>query len=97
MSEIRVVNAEDLKRRVAVEFEYTHSVGAFLKLIDEMPPVKEVETVKQGVWLYTEAEGGLKYWLCSNCRNSYHKKNPHDMKRCYRCGAYMRMDDGYSR
>ena len=97
MNEGKIVSADDLKRRVKEHFEHTHSVDAFLRMIDDMPPVRDVEAVKEGVWLYTEAEGGLKYWLCSYCRNSYHKKNPHDMKRCYRCGAYMRMNDDYAR
>ena len=87
----KVVSVDELKRRVAERFENTQGVNAFLKLIDDTPPAKDVETVKDGVWLYTEAEGGLKYWLCSNCRDAFWRKNPHDMNRCYRCGARMRL------
>ena len=92
MNDGKLISADDLKRRVADTFEITRDVAVFLRMIDDAPQVKDVEPVKEGVWVYTEAEGGLKYWLCSNCRNSYHKKNPHDMKRCYCCGAYMRME-----
>lgn len=92
MNEGKIISADELKRKVVEQFEQTRSVNAFLKMIDDEPAITDIEPVKEGVWLYTEAEGGLKYWLCSNCRDSYHKKNPHDMRRCYRCGAYMRME-----
>lgn len=91
MNDGKVISADELKRRVAERFENTQGVNAFLHLIDDTPPAKGVEAVKDGVWLYTEAEGGLKYWLCSNCRDAFWRKNPHDMNRCYRCGARMRL------
>ena len=62
---------------------------AVTSAVDSLPPI---ELVKNGVWEYTTAEGGLHYWLCSACRSAYHRKDPRDMQRCYRCGAHMRME-----
>ena len=87
----KIIDANFLKQAVRKKFEQTQTVIGFIQTIDGMPAVEDVEKVEHGVWLYTEAEGGLKYWLCSNCRRSYHKKDPHDMKRCYQCGAHMNM------
>lgn len=54
----------------------------------------EAETRERtkGVWVYTEVTGGLRYWYCSACKNAYHRKDPHDRKYCYYCGAKMKME-----
>lgn len=85
----KIIEADFLKRLVLKKFEYTQTVSAFIATIDSVPDAEDTEKKEYGVWIYTEAEGGLKYWLCSNCRNAFWRKDPHDMKRCYRCGAYM--------
>ena len=90
VSDGKVVSADVLINMVFERFT-NPMAGAVLRLINDAPPAKDVEAVKEGVWLYTEAEGGLKYWLCSNCRDAFWRKNPHDMNRCYRCGAHMTM------
>lgn len=84
----KIIDADALKNAVRDKIGDIHK---FMEVIDEMPPAEGVEPITHGVWLYTEAEGGLKYWLCSNCRSSYHKKPPHDMRRCYYCGSYNKM------
>lgn len=54
--------------------------------------ITELRPVEHGTWLYIHADGGLRYWVCSNCRQAYHRKNPHDRKYCYHCGAEMKME-----
>ena len=87
----KIIDADFLKQVVRKKFEQTQTVIGFMQTIDGMPAVEDVEKVEHGVWLYTEAEGGLKYWLCSNCRKAWWRKPPHDMKRCYNCGSYNKM------
>ena len=55
----------------------------------EDTPAENVEPIIDATWVYTRADGGLNYWLCSNCHAAYHRKDPHDRKRCYNCGAHM--------
>ena len=92
----KLIDADTLKNVVWQKFNRTyvdnHLADVFVAVIDEMPPAEGFEEVKQGVWLYTEAEGGLKYWLCSNCRKAYWRKNPKDMLRCYYCGSHNKME-----
>ena len=88
----KLIDADFLKQVVRKKFERTQTAMEFIQTIDGMPTVENVEKVEHGVWLYIEAEGGLKYWLCSNCRKAYWRKNPKDMLRCYYCGSHNKME-----
>lgn len=58
----------------------------------ENPNEATQEERAKGVWVYTEATGGLRYWYCSVCKNAYHRKDPRDKQYCYYCGARMKKE-----
>lgn len=84
---VELIDVEQVRKALGERLDNAGREG--LEEVLATIPRVDAEPIVYAEWQYTRAEGGLYYWLCSNCRAAYHRKEPRDRVRCYNCGARM--------